>query len=59
VAKALAAVDAMEFSREMCFYDILLKVDALQIVIAVKLEGRNCSRFGHLVDRIKEDLRHL
>jgi hypothetical protein len=38
---------------------ILLEGNALQIVTAVKMEGKNWSKFGHLVDGIKEDLHHL
>jgi hypothetical protein len=55
----LAAIHAVEFSKEMGFYDILLEDDALQIVIENKAEGKKNCRFGHLMDKIKDDMRHL
>lgn len=50
VTEALTVLYAIEFSKEIGFYDIIiLKGDVLQIVIRVKAE----SKFGHIVDEIK------
>lgn len=59
VAKALAALYAVNFCREMNFYDILMEGDALQIVSAVKMESKYWSRYGHIVDGIKVGLHTL
>lgn len=59
VAEALAALHAMELCQEMGFNYIILDGDALQIVLAFKAEGNNWSKFGYLVDGIKEGLRLL
>lgn len=39
VVEAFAGFYAMEFSREMSFYDIIFEGDALQIVIVVKADN--------------------
>jgi hypothetical protein len=41
VAEALAAFYTVNFNREISFYNIILKKDALQIVSAVKIESKN------------------
>jgi ribonuclease HI len=58
-AEGLAAFYAVEFSRDMCFNDIILEGDALQIVAAVQTDSQHWSRFGHIVDGIKLGLSQL
>jgi hypothetical protein len=43
----------------MIFNDIILKRDALQIIKTIKAERNNWSKFGYMVNGIKEDLRQL
>lgn len=59
VAEALAALQVVELSKEIGFNDIILKGDTLQIVNAVKAEGNNWSKFGHIIDGIKLGLCQL
>jgi hypothetical protein len=59
VAEALAGFYAVEFSRDMSFFDIFLEGDALQIVSAVKTNNQRWSKFGHIIDGIRSGLHHL
>jgi hypothetical protein len=54
--EALTAFYATEFSRDLNLRNIFLKGDALQVVNAVKSQGRNWSMYGHIIDDIREVL---
>lgn len=57
VVEALATIHALDFSREVGFYDIIMEDDNLQIVNAINIEAKNWSRFGHFVEGIKDGMR--
>jgi ribonuclease HI len=57
MVEALAALYAVETSKEMSFHDIILYGDAIQIVNAIKATNNNWSSIGHIVDNIKLELR--
>jgi hypothetical protein len=57
--KFLSVLHAVELYREMSFNDIILEGNALQIVTMIKAKGNNWSKFGHIVDGIKEGLWQL
>lgn len=59
VAEALAALNAVEFSRNLGLSSILLKGDSLQVVTAVKDTSPNWSRYGHIISDIKIVLQGL
>jgi hypothetical protein len=59
VAEALAAVHAVEFCREIGFFDIMLEGNVLQIVNAVKAMGYNWSKMGNLINGTKDGLGKL
>lgn len=49
VVKAMAALQTVQFSRKMRFYDVIMKRDAMQIVNAVR-----ATNFEHIVVGIQE-----
>jgi ribonuclease HI len=53
VGEALAALAAVEFSKEEDFQDVILKGDSLQVVQALKEMGPNWRPYGHIVDNAK------
>jgi hypothetical protein len=53
IAKAIAALRAVTFSRELRFYKAILEGDALQVVQALKKDGTNWSKYGHLTEEAK------
>jgi hypothetical protein len=53
VAEALVALQMVQFSRKMRFYDFIVEGDALQIVNAIRV-----TNFGHIVTGIQEHM-HL
>jgi hypothetical protein len=57
--EALAALQAVEFSREMRFYDAIVEGDALQFVNALRAKKQNWSNFRHIEDGIQECMRLL
>jgi ribonuclease HI len=57
VVEALAALHAVEISKEMDFHDIILEGDTIQIVNVIKATNNNWSSIGHIVDDIKLELR--
>jgi hypothetical protein len=59
VAEALASLHAVKLCREMGFNNSILEGDALQIVMTIKVESNNLSKFRHIVHGIKESLHHL
>jgi hypothetical protein len=54
MAEAWAALQALLFRKEICFFGVILEGDALQIVITISMESPNWSRFGHFIEEIKE-----
>jgi ribonuclease HI len=56
VAEALAALHTVIFCKEMCFAEIILKGDSLQIVKEINMELPQLNRFGHIVDDIRKVL---
>lgn len=59
VVEALGAIQAVIFNCELGFHDIILKGDALWVVNAAKMKGKNMSSFGHIVEGIKEGMHFL
>jgi ribonuclease HI len=57
VVEALAALYAVETSKEIGFHDIILEGDAIHIVNAIKATNNNWSIIAHIVDGIKLELR--
>lgn len=49
VAETLAALNAVEFSRDLELLSILLEGDSLRVVTAVKNMSLNWSRYGHII----------
>jgi hypothetical protein len=47
------------FCRVMCFFDIILEGDALQVVNSINANGQNWSKIGYIIDEIKEGLGKL
>jgi hypothetical protein len=45
-----------EFSRDLGLRNIFLEGDALHVVNDVKSQGQNWSRYGHIIDEIREVL---
>ena len=58
-AKALAAVHAIMFCKELGYTNILFEGDAQQVIRAIGEEGPCFSSFGHLIDCIHNELRDL
>jgi hypothetical protein len=48
-AKALVALHAAEFCKDLGFRDIIMKGNALQVVTAIKSIKQNWSRYGQLI----------
>jgi hypothetical protein len=46
----MAALEAVAFSMEAGFFDVVFEVDALQIVQDVNSSSPNLSRMGHFVE---------
>jgi hypothetical protein len=59
VTKAIAALKAVEFSRNRGLYKIILEGDSLQVVNAVNAAGPNCSTYGQIMANIQAVLHTL
>jgi hypothetical protein len=53
VGEAMAALAAVEFSKEGDFQDVILEGDSLQVVQVLKEMGPNWRPYGHIVDDAK------
>lgn len=59
IAETIAALRAINFSRELDFYKVILEGDALQIVQALGQEGSNLCVYGHLIEETKGILHNM
>jgi hypothetical protein len=56
MAEATAILYAAEFSRDLGLHNIVLKGDSLPVINALKEEGLRWSRYGQIVEDIREVL---
>jgi hypothetical protein len=59
ISKATAALMAAKFSSELSFFKVVLEGDTLQIVHALKKDGRYLSTHGHLIENTQVILNSL
>jgi hypothetical protein len=57
IVEATAALRAVLFIRELGFYKIVF--DVIQVVQALEKDGRNKSRYGHLIEESQEVLYYM
>lgn len=50
IAKALTAMNAVSFCRDLGFSKVIWEGDALLVVQVLRRSSSNCSRCGHLID---------
>jgi ribonuclease HI len=56
IAEVMAALCAMQFSKEAGFFKILLEGDATQVVKEINLGPPYLSRIGHFIDSIHQEM---
>jgi hypothetical protein len=56
VAKAMAALHAILFSKDIGFFDVIFEGDALQVVREINSDPPYASHIGHFVESIKHEL---
>jgi ribonuclease HI len=56
-AEILAALQAVQFSKEVGFMDVIFEGDAAQIVKEIQSEHHSFSRIGHLLECIHSEMR--
>lgn len=59
IAEASAALRASNFCRKLGLHRVILEGDALQVVQTLRKEGRNWSRYDHLIEDTKRELNCL
>jgi ribonuclease HI len=55
-AKILAALQAVQFSKEVRFMDVIFEGDAVQVVKEIQTEHHSFSRIGHLLECIHSEM---
>lgn len=50
VPEVMTALEAVTFSREASFFEVIFEEDALQVVKAIDDTSPNLSRIGHFVE---------
>jgi hypothetical protein len=59
MAEATATLCAAEFSQDLGLHNIVLKGDSLPVINALKEKGLRWSRYGQIVEVIREVLKSL
>jgi hypothetical protein len=52
VAEANATWKAVKFNRDLDMMNIMLEGDAMKIVNVIRMEGKSCSRYSHLIEDV-------
>jgi ribonuclease HI len=58
MAEAMAAMEAVIFSREASFFYAIFEGDSLQIVKAINASSPNLSKIGHFIESIQSEMRY-
>jgi ribonuclease HI len=56
IGEAMAAMEAVEFSKDRGLLDIMLEGDSLQVVQAIKEPTPSWKKYGHFIDAIRDIL---
>ncbi|XP_035543583.1 uncharacterized protein LOC118347671 [Juglans regia] len=57
IAECSAMLEAMELCKELGFWEVWLEGDAKEVIDAVNREEDDDSRFGHVIEDLKQSLR--
>jgi ribonuclease HI len=58
-AEAMAALGAMQFCRDVGFFDVMLEGDAAQVIAEIKSDSPLFSMSGLFVESIGNEIKHL
>ena len=56
---SICGIRVIKLCWELGFYRVVLKCDTFQMVQALNKDGRNWSRYGHLIEEAQEVLNYL